>query len=299
MADPHIIRPVVVWLLRAVWVTLPVTAGAAAGAALRDWSDATRVTAEVLLWLAWGVGLLATLAPRPQTLTVLRVVAPAFFVLAIVAAVSGKPSTPAAIAALVFTAGATVLASGPDIAVAALNAIAYGDEVRVPLRTPPSLFLGPLPLARAVVVVCIAAPPLLIADGSIPFGVVTAVIAVVLLFLLGRALFGLAGRFAVIVPAGFVVVDRMTLADPVLFPRERVVAIGPAPPARAPADVVDLRVGATLGSLFARFDEPAVLVRRAGARRGGDTVNADEIRVALVRRTGFLEVAADRNLRVV
>ena len=65
-------RPLPIWLLRVAWVTLPLTAGPAASAAMRDWSDATRVVAEVLLWLAWGTGLLATLAARPDTLTASR-----------------------------------------------------------------------------------------------------------------------------------------------------------------------------------------------------------------------------------
>jgi hypothetical protein len=43
----------------------------AAGAALREWSDAPRLAAEALLWLSWGIGLLATIAPRPLSLTAL------------------------------------------------------------------------------------------------------------------------------------------------------------------------------------------------------------------------------------
>jgi hypothetical protein len=257
------------------------------------------VTAEVLLWLTWALGLLATVAPRPDTLTVLRVVAPAFFVLAVVIAVDGEPSTVATIGALAGTALVAILASGADIACAAVGALAYGDELRVPLRTPPALFLAPLPLARAVVVACVALPPLLIADGSIAVGIIAVVAAVPLFLVLGRALLGLSRRWAVLVPAGFVVVDPMTLSDPVLFLRERVRAIGPADPGRAPADVVDLRVGATLGSVYARFDEPAMLVRAARARRGGDTVYTQEVRVAVVRRAAFLEHAAERRLRVV
>ncbi len=47
-------RPIPLWLLRIAWVALPLTAGPAASAALRDWSDAPRVVAEILLWLAWA-----------------------------------------------------------------------------------------------------------------------------------------------------------------------------------------------------------------------------------------------------
>ena len=226
-------RPIPLWLLRIAWVTLPLTAGPAASAALRDWSDAPRVVAEVLLWLAWGIGLLATIAPRPIALTALRTIAPAFFVLAVVAAFSGEPSTVACASAVVATAIAAILASGHDIAIAAVNAIAYGDEQRVPLRVPPALFLAPLPLARALVVAGVIAGPLLLADGRIVLGVLALVIGFPLVAVLARALHRLSRRWAVLVPAGFVVVDPMTLADPVLFVREHITGLQAADATRS------------------------------------------------------------------
>src|SRR5262249_21846285 len=141
-------RPLFLWLLRVAWVTLPLTAGPAASATIASWSDAPRVAAAVLLWLAWAAGLLAPLAPRPPTLTALRVIAPTFVVTALLAAVDGSASTVAIVGALVATTVCSALASGHDIASAAANALAYGDEQRFPLRVPPALFLGPLPLAR-------------------------------------------------------------------------------------------------------------------------------------------------------
>ena len=281
-------RPIPLWLLRIAWVTLPLTAGPAASAALRDWSDGPRVVAEVLLWLAWAAGLLATIAPRPVALTALRTIAPAFFVLAVVAALSGEPSTPAMVSALVATAIAAVLASGHDIAIAAVNAIAYGDEQRVPLRVPPALFLAPLPLARssspAVVV-----GPLLLADGRIVLGLVALAIGVPLVAVLGRALHGLSRRWAVLVPAGFVVVDPMTLADPVLFLRERITSMKAVDATRpGMEDVLDLRLGATLGSVSLSFDEAAELFRAGRGRRPTETVKTTHLLIAVVRRDEVL-----------
>ncbi len=298
MADTPLTRATPIWILRAVWVTLPLTAGAAAGAALGDWSDATRVTAETLLWIAWAAGLLATIAPRPETLTVLRVVAPAFFVLAVVVAFDHAPSVVEIALALACTGAAALLASSPDIGIAAANSASYGDELRVPLRTPPALFLGPLPLARIVAVLCVAGPPLLMANGEIVLGVVAVPVAIALLYVAGRALYGLSKRWAVLVPAGFVVVDAIALANPVLFLREHVTGMGPADPGPPPPEVTDLRVGAALGSMFVRFDEPAQLVLAARARRGGETIQTRELRVAVVRRDGLLRDAAARRLRV-
>ena len=186
-----------------------------------------------MLWLAWGIGLLATFAPRPPTLTALRTIAPAFFVLAIVVGIDGSPSTIATVGALVATAITAVLSAGHDIALAAANSVSYGDEVRVPLRTPPALFLGPIPAARLLVVAGVAAPVLLLADERWVWGALALVVGVALLAVLPRALFRLSRRWAVLVPAGFVIVDPMTLADPVLFLREHVTTLGgprPAPP---------------------------------------------------------------------
>ena len=265
--------------------------------ALGDWSDGPRVVAEVLLWVAWGAGLLATIAPRPETLTLLRAIAPAFFVFAIAAVVGGKPSTLEAVGALLATAITAVLASGHDIAIAAANAVAYGDELRAPLRVPPALFLAPIPLARALAVASVAAGPLLLADGDIVAGVVALVVGIPLLVLLARALYGLSRRWAVLVPAGFVVADPMTLADPVLLLREHIRAITSVAAGPAPEDALDLRLGATAGSVVVRFDEEAELFR-ATRRRRTETVRAAAVCVAMVRRDAMLRAAAARRLPV-
>jgi hypothetical protein len=253
-----------------------------------------------LLWLAWAVGLLATFAPRPQTLTALRVVAPAFFLVAVCAALSSAPSTIASAGALVATAICSGLASGHDIAIAAANSIAYGDEQRFPLRVPPALFLGPLPLARILVAAGIATPVLVLVDGEIVLGLVSLVIGAGVVLVLGRSLHGLSRRWAVLVPAGFVLVDPLTLADPVLFVREHVRSIAPIPPAADPdgesEGTLDLRLGAGAGSMTVRFDEPAEIVRAVRARRGGETVRALAIRIAVVRRDEMLAHALQQRL---
>jgi hypothetical protein len=291
-------RPLFLWLLRVAWVTLPLTAGPAAAAATESWADGPRVAAATLLWLAWAVGLLATLAPRPQTLTALRVIAPALVVAAILAAIDGAPSTLATIGALAGTIVCSTLASGHDIASAAANALAYGDEQRFPLRVPPALFLGPLPGARLLVAAGVVAPVLLLADGEIVLGVISLLIGAALVAVLSRSLESLSRRWAVLVPAGFVVVDTLTLADPVLFLREHVREVAPEPAAAAPAEILDLRLGAGAGSVSARFDAPIDLVRAARGRRGGETVETEAILFAVARRDEMLRLAAARRLPV-
>jgi hypothetical protein len=285
-------------VLRVAWFTLPVTAGPAASSSLATWSDGPRIAGAVLLWAAWAIGLLATIAPRPVMLTALRVVAPAFLIGAVLAAIAGDASTIAIVGALVMTLVCAMLASGHDIASAAANALAYGDEQRYPLRVPPALFLGPLPGARLLVMAGVVAPVLLLADGQIVLGVAALLVGAGLVYVLSRSLDSLSRRWAVLVPAGFVVVDPLSLADPVLFLREHVLHLAPEPAAAAPDGVLDLRLGAGAGSVSARFDGEIDLTRSSRGRLGGVTVGTEEIMFAVARRDEMLRRAAERRLPV-
>jgi hypothetical protein len=284
------------WLLRVAWVTLPITAGPALAAGLHHWSDGPRIVAGVLCWTAWGAGLLATLAPRPAALTALRAIAPAALIVAVTVTISGAASPLASVGAVTATLVVATLAADGDIAIAAANAVAYGDERRYPLRTPPALFLGPLPAARLVAVGGAVAGPLLLADGRVLWGAIALVFGVPIAALAGRALHGLSRRWLVLVPAGIVVVDPMALADNVLFPREHVRTLRAFKTDEPPGDALDLRLGATLGSVLLQFDEPAELTRAVRARRGGDTVEAPGLVIAVARRQAALVDAAQRRV---
>ncbi|MBM3693849.1 MAG: hypothetical protein FJW77_11260 [Actinobacteria bacterium] len=281
------------WVLTLVWATLPLTAGGVLAEATADWSTAPRIVLAVLAWGAWAGGLLAVLVPRPVGLTALRAVAPAFLVGAVVAAwgVGGV----AAAGAVVATAVAQVLVARPGPAAAAANASAYGDELRFPLRVPPGLFAGPVPLARLALAGAVTAGPLLLADRRIVAGVVALVFGIPLGVLAARALHSLSGRWAVLVPAGFVIVDPLTLADPVLFPRARIVALRPAPAATPlTPDGLDLRLGASAGGLELRLDLPAELYRTRRGGRATTTVRTTQILIAATTTGRLLAEASAR-----
>src|SRR5215475_3045734 len=162
------VAPMTLWLVRLAWATLPITAGSAAGDALADWSAPPRTLVEVLLWAAWALALVALLAPHPVGLTTVRVVGSTFVALAVVVVVTGSADGARAAVALVATFVAGVLAIAlPTVSFACANGIAYGDERRYPLRTPPALWLGPLPVAPLLLAAGIATGPLLLADGRI------------------------------------------------------------------------------------------------------------------------------------
>ena len=81
------------WILRVLWVSLPVTAGGALADWMQPWSDAPRIVATVLLWILWAVVLSALLVPRPVASTIARLGTPLAVVVVILAAVSGDAST--------------------------------------------------------------------------------------------------------------------------------------------------------------------------------------------------------------
>jgi hypothetical protein len=287
------------WLLRAIWITLPLSAGGAAADAISTWNTAPRVVAALLLWLAWGAGTLALLAPHPVGLTGERVIAPSFAVVAVVAAWSSNVAALDAAIAIVATLAAAALVAGPDFALAAANAVAYGDERRYPLRTPPALFFGPIPLARTVVAAGIAAGPLLIADDHIVVGVLALAVGAPAVVFGSRSLHSLSRRWIVLVPAGVVMIDPLTLPDPVLFVRSQVRALRAAKAdAPVPDEGVDLRLGATMGTVAMALSERTDLVKAAPARRTSATISTSCLLVAVVRRRQFLEEAGERRVRV-
>jgi len=287
-------------ILVAVWVTLPLTAGSAAADALDGWSTAPQVVAAMLLWSAWAAGLLAVVVPRPVGLTVVRAVAPLFATVAVVIAVTGDVDALAATGAVVATLVVSVLAARPTLAFAAANSASYGDESRYPLHVPPALFLAPLPLARLTLGAAVVAGPLLLADRRWVLGAVALVVGAPATVVVSRILHGLSDRFVVLVPAGFVIVDPFTLSDPVLCVRERIVSLRAAGTAPTPRpDLLDLRLGATIGTVAVTLDETAELFRTGRTRRSTVTTRANELWIAPLRRRALLAEAASRRIPVI
>ena len=284
------------WCARLTWVLLPVSAGGALGDALSGWSTAPARVAAVLLWAAWAVGLMALLAPRLWGLTALRIVAPA----AIVMACAAAASTSASSAALAITSCvvAAAFALSTRVAQEAGNSLAYGDEVRFPLRVPTPLLLGPVPLAVALVISGVTAGPLLIADDRVVVGIIVTVIGVPIAYALVRSLHALGSRWLVIVPAGMVVADPFTLTEPVLMRRENITRLEHVREPRGSDATLDLRLGTHAGTIEIRLDAPQTFGRRRG-RKDSDLRDTADVLVAPVQVAGVLALAAERRIATV
>jgi hypothetical protein len=283
------------WCARLCWAILPVTAGAAIADVLDEWSRAPAVVAAILLWMSWLAGIVALLAPRPWGLTVLRVVAPAAVVVAVTAAFSTNAL--AAFLAVASCLVAALLALSAPVVQETGNALAYGDEVRFPLRIPLPLLLAPVPLAVALVVAGVAAGPLLLAAGNVVAGVAAIVVGVPVALFLARSLHSLSRRWLVLVPAGVALVDPLILIDPVLMVRDVVAGIvaTEADSGRDLDRALDLRLGSTARSTTLVLREPVTFGRRAG-RTAGTLVDTDIALVAPSRRAQLLELARRRHL---
>lgn len=287
------------WLVRAAWASLPLTAGPAAAGALDDWSAPPRTLAEVYLWAAWAIALVALLAPRPVGLTVVRIVAPSFVVLAVVVLVTGVADRAEAGIALAAALVAAALALAlPAVSLACANGVAYGDERRYPLRIPTGLWLGPVPVAPLLIAAGVSAGPLLLADARLG-GIAAVVVGLPIAAFAARSLHSLSRRWVVLVPAGLVLVDPLTLPDPVLFLRERIHSLRELPRGeRVPAGALDLRLGVTIDSTAMMLDRPTEFLQARRGRRGSVPVQSIDIRFAPVDRRELLATAAARRIRV-
>jgi hypothetical protein len=273
------------WLVRALWVALPFTAGPALAHALRDASRPVQIVASVGLWLGWAIGLIATVAPHPIGLTALRLLAPAAVVGAIA---TGRPL------AVGWTAVTAVWAFTPVTGAWAVNGPAYPNERRLPLRAPGALLAGPLVLAWALVAAGVAAGPLLLAARQWAAGAVAVVVGFPLAFLLARAIHGLSRRWVVFVPAGVVIHDPLSLVDPVLVRRQLVARFGPAP-----ADTTALDLSQRSPGLALELDlvEPIDLMLLAPGRRTGRSTSTAALLITPTRPGDVITEARARRIR--
>ena len=213
-----------VWALRAVWLVQPVTLGPALADGFHDLDGHTFLS--VSAWVLWGLGLLATLVPRPVTLTTIRIGGPAAAALSVWTATTVDDTALVAVAlGGAFVLG--VLSHWPAVADTYVDGASYGDEKRFLLRAPGPVVLALGPLAWALTVAGVVVGPLLLASGDSAVGSAACVAGLPIAAASARALHHLHRRWIVLVPAGFVLHDHLALADPTLLPRDALTSVGP------------------------------------------------------------------------
>lgn len=281
------------WVVRATWALLAVASGGPAGEALSAASRPVQLVASGGLWLGWTAGVVASFIPHPVSLTALRLLAPAAVGTVLAAAAAGHADALAVGWAVMVTAWVFTPAWGAGC----VNGPAYPNERRYLLRVPGPLLSGPLLIAWALMVAGAAGGPLLLAARQWVWGGLALAAGVPLAVVLARAVHGLSRRWIVFVPAGMVVHDLMTLAEPVLVKRSTVSRLGPAP-AGAESSAVDLTQRA-LGLVLQGeldVDLPLNLVRPG--RREAEVVTARKFLFSPTRPGQLLAYAKARRFTV-
>lgn len=219
-------------------VRLSVLALAASMAlALSAATDGRASIAGTVVAVAWGavvaVLVVALVVPSPLSLTAVRLLLPATVPAAAAAAGCGAAAWGAA--ALSVALLATLAGFSAEAAEAFVQASAYGDEHRFPLR-PPAALLIPMVLSWAVwCAAALGAVLLLAAQQWLP-GAALAAAAGGLGWLLARRFHRFARRWLVIVPAGVVLHDHVVLGETLMLQRPNVAFARLAPATTEAAD---------------------------------------------------------------
>ena len=249
------------WPLRLLWLALPLTVGQAVLDGITSRSSAVQAVAEIGLWLAWFVGLVATLAPSTVTLTILRIVAPASVAVTVAAFIASGEATNWLVIGFGHAVVTTVVALMPMTGDPMINGSAYGSERRMALRPPAPVLLGPIQLAWLAVAAGATVGPLLLAAKQWVVGIPLTALGIAAVYFGGRALHQLSRRWIVFVPAGFVIHDYLSLAESLLIQRRQKPRLGPAD--ADDDDRLDLSGGALGLALSVSIDdEVPVALRR-------------------------------------
>jgi hypothetical protein len=223
------------WVARVAWIVVAVIGGGAVESAVDGRSSAVAWAAAVGGWGLWAVGALGLAIASTWSLTVVRVVVPLALVATVGAGIGGA------------TAVDLVLLGGPAIIAAAavataefgrqwVQASAYGDEERFPLRVPAGAGLAAI-VSWVLWAPALIAGPLLLAAESWLAGALLTLLAVAGVVLLGPRWHRLSLRWFVLVPAGVVVHDPVVLADTFPLRTAQVASIRLAPADTQAADL--------------------------------------------------------------
>lgn len=252
--------------------------------------DGHRILATVALWTLWGVALLSVLVPASSSLTALRLAAPAHLATVVVVMCVGGIDVGSTIA-LALSAIVTVLSASGETGASFIQASAYGDERRFPLRCPrPSLVV--VVLAWMLWYAAAAIGTILLVAGAatgIVVGALLVALALIGSAVLPRRFHRYARRWLVQVPAGLVVHDHLVLTETAMFPKRTVAAIEEWSHSTSTTDEpFDLTGGLRMPGIVIRLTDPeTVILAPTNDHPGGQAFHVRSARVCptRIRRT--------------
>lgn len=223
------------WVARLAWILVAVIGGSAVQSAVDGRSSAIAWTAAIGGWGLWAVGALGLAIPSAWSLTVVRIVVPMSLIATITSGLGGSPAIDLVLlGAPAIVAAAAVMTA--EFGRQWVQASAYGDEERFPLRFPVGAGLAAI-ISWLVWAPTLIAGPLLVAARSWIGGVLVCVLSIAGAVLLGPRWHRLSMRWFVLVPAGVVVRDPVVLADTFPLRTAQVASIMLAPADTQAADL--------------------------------------------------------------
>lgn len=293
MSASSTVERILPWALRAIWVIVAITGGAAFDAATADRSGAIDTATTIAGAIGWVVGVGAMAIPSVIGLTASRLVVPLATPVAVVTWIAGGGADAAIF--LVVAVLAAVVALSAELGRSFAQASAYGDEDRYPLRPPPAYALAAV-LTWAVWATAVIAAPMLLGARNWILGIAAAVVAVALGAWSWPRWHRLARRWLVIVPIGLVVHDHLVLGETLMLRRQEIAAIRLAPAGTQAADLT----GPTGGHALEILTAESVTAILAGTPRspGGSAIHLTAGLVAPTRPGRALAGAAARRLPV-
>ena len=282
------------WMLRVTWIAVAAVGWPAVSSAVTERSDAVATVATVGAIVVWVAGVGAMAIPATASLTAVRVIVP-LAPLAGVATLVGDGDTADGIETVVVGALATLVAMSAELGKLFVQASAYGDEERHPLR-PPLGFAVAAGLAWIVWAGAVMCGPLLLAGRAwIPGAIVTA-LAVLTTATLPRRWHQLSRRWLVLVPAGLALHDPVVLGETLMLRRPEVARIRLAPVDTEAADLT----GPTTGNAIevATADTVTALLAPTRQHPRGRAIHLTAFLTSPTRPGRALQAAARRRLPI-
>jgi hypothetical protein len=282
------------WVARVAWILVAVIGGSAIESATDGRSSLVAWTAAIGGWGLWAAGALGLAIASVWSLTVVRVVVPLALAATIGAGIGGATAVD-----LVWLGAPTVIAAAAVMTAEFgrqwVQASAYGDEERFPLRVPVGAGLAAV-VSWLVWASAVVAGPLLVAARSWIAGVVLCALAIAGAVLIGPRWHRLSLRWFVLVPAGVVVHDPVVLADTFPLRTAQVASIGLA---NADTEAADLTGPASGYAIEVATTESVTTVFAfTPAEPNGKAIHLRSFLVAPSRPGRVLYAARARNLPV-
>lgn len=228
---------------------------------LRDGLTADGAAGDVVRWaiaFVWGVTLIALVIPSVMSLTIARVITPLAATAAAIVWWRTSDMTNGAVTTAATAIAAIIVGTG-EFGQRSVQASAYGDEQRFPLRAP-SAFLIASVITWLVTAAAIIAAIGLLGRNDLAAAVVS-LIAIALAVLGAPRWHRLSRRWLVLVPAGVVVHDPLVLSETAMWRRHHVAGASLATSDTSAADLT----GPASGHLIeVRLSETATVVLTDG-----------------------------------